>query len=378
MASQTAHQARQEGSQEGRHRRGQGARLARHGNRPAQGRAGKVIPRKILNKFTCTVNGKQVFAADFEPAISANPYIQFKFKAAGVRPGGADLDRRRRLQDRRRRDDHGQLGVAASFRRHEAWRSAPEAWLRRRGSGSLPARVPACATGSSHDLQARLPPGRRRDGGARAGRLDARLRAAAADAGRAAARSSRSATSRWCTSPTSTPSSCRCFSASRRSISASARRKGQVAAHHRRATSSTSTASRPARAAAYALTSEDFAALAKSYGRIGGLDRIATVLKAIRAERGDRVLLLDGGDTWQNSYTSHADQGPGHGRLHGAAEARRHDRPLGVHARRRAREGDRRRARLSVPRAEHPRHRMERSRRSSRRRCSSAAASRSR
>ena len=27
------------------------------------------------------MNGKQVFAADFEPAISANPYIQFKFKA---------------------------------------------------------------------------------------------------------------------------------------------------------------------------------------------------------------------------------------------------------------------------------------------------------
>ena len=43
--------------------------------------SGKVIPRKIINKFTCTVNGKEVFAADFEPAISANPYIQFKFKA---------------------------------------------------------------------------------------------------------------------------------------------------------------------------------------------------------------------------------------------------------------------------------------------------------
>jgi sulfur-oxidizing protein SoxZ len=42
---------------------------------------GKTIPRKILNKFTCTVNGKQVFSADFEPAISANPYIQFKFRA---------------------------------------------------------------------------------------------------------------------------------------------------------------------------------------------------------------------------------------------------------------------------------------------------------
>ena len=42
---------------------------------------GQTIPRKILNKFACTVAGKQVFAADFEPAISANPYIQFKFKA---------------------------------------------------------------------------------------------------------------------------------------------------------------------------------------------------------------------------------------------------------------------------------------------------------
>lgn len=43
--------------------------------------AGKIVPRKILNKFVCTVNGKEVFSADFEPAISANPYIQFKFKA---------------------------------------------------------------------------------------------------------------------------------------------------------------------------------------------------------------------------------------------------------------------------------------------------------
>ena len=42
----------------------------------------------------------------------------------------------------------------------------------------------------------------------------------------------------------------------------------------------------PGSAAAYALTSEDFAALAKVYGRLGGLDRIATVVKAVRAERG--------------------------------------------------------------------------------------------
>jgi sulfur-oxidizing protein SoxB len=61
--------------------------------------------------------------------------------------------------------------------------------------------------------------------------------------------------------------------------------------------------------AAYALSSDDFVTLAKSYGRMGGLDRVATVVKAIRAERGDRVAFLDGGDTWQNSYTSLASKG---------------------------------------------------------------------
>ena len=43
--------------------------------------AGAIVPRKILNKFTCTVKGKEVFSTDFEPAIAANPYIQFKFRA---------------------------------------------------------------------------------------------------------------------------------------------------------------------------------------------------------------------------------------------------------------------------------------------------------
>ncbi|SON57430.1 2',3'-cyclic-nucleotide 2'-phosphodiesterase/3'-nucleotidase precursor [Hartmannibacter diazotrophicus] len=55
---------------------------------------------------------------------------------------------------------------------------------------------------------------------------------------------------------------------------------------------------------AYALTSEDFTALAGTYGKMGGLDRIATVLKRIRSEREGKVLFLDGGDTWQGSYTS--------------------------------------------------------------------------
>ncbi len=57
-------------------------------------------------------------------------------------------------------------------------------------------------------------------------------------------------------------------------------------------------------AGAFALTFDDFATLARTYGRMGGLDRMATLVKAIRAERGDRMLLLDGGDTWTNSWTA--------------------------------------------------------------------------
>ncbi|KPF61080.1 thiosulfohydrolase SoxB [Rhizobium sp. AAP116] len=54
---------------------------------------------------------------------------------------------------------------------------------------------------------------------------------------------------------------------------------------------------------AYALTHEDFGALAKAYGRMGGMDRVATVVKSIRAAR-PQSLLLDGGDTWHGSMTS--------------------------------------------------------------------------
>jgi len=43
----------------------------------AKDASGKTIPRDIINTFTCTYNGKQVFAMKLEPAISSNPYISF-------------------------------------------------------------------------------------------------------------------------------------------------------------------------------------------------------------------------------------------------------------------------------------------------------------
>ena len=49
---------------------------------------------------------------------------------------------------------------------------------------------------------------------------------------------------------------------------------------------------------AYAHTMLDYVPLAREFGKLGGLDRTATVIKQIRADRGeDKVLLLDGGDT---------------------------------------------------------------------------------
>ena len=64
----------------------------------------------------------------------------------------------------------------------------------------------------------------------------------------------------------------------------------------------------PASAEAYALTYEDFVALGKTYGRMGGMDRVATVVKSIRAARPDSIL-LDGGDTWHGSMTSFLTKG---------------------------------------------------------------------
>ncbi len=54
---------------------------------------------------------------------------------------------------------------------------------------------------------------------------------------------------------------------------------------------------------AHAFTFLDFEAAARTYGRVGGFAHLATLVKRVRAER-PNALLLDGGDTWQGSATA--------------------------------------------------------------------------
>ncbi len=55
---------------------------------------------------------------------------------------------------------------------------------------------------------------------------------------------------------------------------------------------------------AHAFTYLDFAAAAKTYGKVGGFAHLATLIKNIRAQR-PGALLLDSGDTWQGSGTAY-------------------------------------------------------------------------
>ena len=45
--------------------------------------SGNVIPRQIINRFTCEYAGKMVIDMDMHPAISANPYVEFDVKVEG-------------------------------------------------------------------------------------------------------------------------------------------------------------------------------------------------------------------------------------------------------------------------------------------------------
>src|SRR5205085_9675910 len=59
----------------------------------------------------------------------------------------------------------------------------------------------------------------------------------------------------------------------------------------------------PGTRAAYAFTSRDFIAAAKTYGKVGGFAHLATLVDRLKAGR-PAALLLDGGDSWQGSATA--------------------------------------------------------------------------
>lgn len=48
--------------------------------------AGKVIPRDIINRFSCQYDGVEVFKADLFPAIAADPFFGFTLTATRSGP----------------------------------------------------------------------------------------------------------------------------------------------------------------------------------------------------------------------------------------------------------------------------------------------------
>jgi sulfur-oxidizing protein SoxZ len=44
--------------------------------------AGRHIPRRIIHEFVCEYGGETVFRAEFFPAVSADPFLAFSFRAS--------------------------------------------------------------------------------------------------------------------------------------------------------------------------------------------------------------------------------------------------------------------------------------------------------
>jgi sulfur-oxidizing protein SoxZ len=44
---------------------------------------GNTVPRNILNTFVASFAGQEVFRADLQPGISANPYLAFYMRVSG-------------------------------------------------------------------------------------------------------------------------------------------------------------------------------------------------------------------------------------------------------------------------------------------------------
>ena len=81
--------------------------IARHpmerGNYPDS--SGRIVPRLILNRFTATYDGEEIFRMELFPGVSANPYIAFTTVATRtgditfewIEDGGARFTRTARL-----------------------------------------------------------------------------------------------------------------------------------------------------------------------------------------------------------------------------------------------------------------------------------------
>jgi len=66
----------------------------------------------------------------------------------------------------------------------------------------------------------------------------------------------------------------------------------------------------PNTVSAHAFTYLNFDQAAQQYGRVGGFSHLTSLVKRLRAERGDgNSLLMDGGDTWQGSGTAYWTRG---------------------------------------------------------------------
>ncbi|MCE2483765.1 MAG: thiosulfate oxidation carrier complex protein SoxZ [Alphaproteobacteria bacterium] len=46
-------------------------------------RDGKLVPRRIVNRFAVRFEGEEVLSVALEPAVSTNPYIQFAMAVPG-------------------------------------------------------------------------------------------------------------------------------------------------------------------------------------------------------------------------------------------------------------------------------------------------------
>ncbi len=107
---------------------------------------GRPIPRHIVDTFTCTYGGKQVFRAKLHPAMSANPYFVFYVVASTERRSALHVDRRSRRGRNAQRAPGGHLivlvlglliflGVHSVRIVGDGWRRGADRPLRRRTPG---------------------------------------------------------------------------------------------------------------------------------------------------------------------------------------------------------------------------------------------------